>query len=227
MTRHKKSNAKSRKIAVARRTTSQENVPTRRPKPKNSSATPPKLNAESRLVERLLDGEQESLVSSVLDFCQIAETSPATLRKASKFIAKNGLNFVSVAEQGNRADEMLAQRLLAMRRQVIEELEIQTVAEFMLLDAAMDSYLHWLVTTGLTRGLFKDGTSKSKAVYQARISSIAQSYLKAFMDAMKALVDMKRPPIRVLKVHAGENVAVQVNERLESVPKSGQRAEHA
>ena len=47
---------------------------------------------------------------------------------------------------------------------------------------------------------------------QGQLFSMAQSCLGTFMGAMKALQDAKRPPVRILKVQAGENVAIQINE---------------
>ena len=44
------------------------------------------------------------------------------------------------------------------------------------------------------------------------MAGLAQSYLRTFMEAMKSLTEVKRPPVQVLKVQVGQTVAVQVNE---------------
>ena len=83
----------------------------------------------------------------------------------------------------------------------------------MLLDAAVESYAHWLELSALVWESFKDGWTNKGLPHQARLVGMAQSYLRTSTDCMKALMDVKYPQIRVLRVQAGQNVAVQVNEQ--------------
>jgi hypothetical protein len=115
--------------------------------------------------------------------------------------------------EGSPYIKHVAKTVMAYRRQIIRELEVSTAVEYMLLDAAMDAYTHWLAVSALIRISFSDGTNDLKAKLQARLGGMGQSFLKTYMDAIKTLTDLKQPPIRVLQVQAGQNVAVQVNEQ--------------
>ena len=142
-----------------------------------------------------------------------ADIRPDAVRSFGNDLAKSGMSLCFLAGPGGESVSGDMKLLLLHRQQIIDELEINSAAEFLLLDGAMDAYLHWVSLTKLARACYRDGTNSEVSRYQARISAMAQSYLKMYMESMKALADMKRPPIRVLKVQAGENVAVQVNEQ--------------
>ncbi len=143
----------------------------------------------------------------------LASRWPGALGRKLAKLHRAGAVFGMLAGHGGGSPDRLGRIIQGHRRQIIEELEISSTAEFMLLDAAMDAYLNWMLTSGLTKVALAGGTSTDKSKHQARMSGMAQSHLRTYMDAMKTLAEMKRPPIRVLQVRAGENVAVQVNEQ--------------
>jgi len=141
-----------------------------------------------------------------------AEDWPDDFGIVMKRLAGSGLQFAQLVEAGSEPTKHTAKIVQAYRQRIIDELEITSIAEFMLLDAAMDAYLHWLDLTALTRAAYRDGTDWDLITFQARVAGMAQSYLRTFTEAMKGLTEVKRPPVQVLKVQVGQTVAVQVNE---------------
>lgn len=145
---------------------------------------------------------------------------PKELAAVSRnLLEEGGMPFIASSD-ASPVQQCHAKLVLLHRQRIIRELEVTTAADFLLLDAAMDAYLHWLTTTGLVRVSFKNGTTPETAKFQARLAGVAQSYLRIYMDAMQALTDTKRPPIRVLQVQAGHTVAVQVNEQAKALPEA-------
>jgi len=153
-----------------------------------------------------------SLTECAYGLREAAEKWPDTFMHVSGLFLTTGSLLPSVLCQGGKHDEAVGRTVLAYRQRIIEELELSTAAEFMLLDAATDAYAHWLNTTALARATTAEGTGGETSKYQLRVAKLAQGHLRTFMEAMNALQEAKRPPVRVLHVKAGENVAIQINE---------------
>ena len=142
-----------------------------------------------------------------------ADRWPEQLTRLTTRMSKCAIGLSIVTQDANDHQKSITRYVLLYRQRVIRELEISSASEFMLLDAAMDAYMHYMHLSALVRSCFKDGSGGEMSRLQARIASMAQSYLKTYTESMKALTDMKLPPLRVLKVEAGHTVAVQVNEQ--------------
>ena len=178
--------------------------------------------ARTALVKALFGSDDRALSSFALDLMGLEENWPEDFASAMKRLASIGATLGEVLQAGGPHGRHISRAVLAYRRRIIAELEISTTAEFMLLDAAMDAYAHWLEMSALAWESFKDGWADTTLRHQARLAGMAQSYLRTFMDAMKSLMDVKYPPIRVLQVQAGQTVAVQVNEGTARVLKGKQ-----
>ena len=165
------------------------------------------------LVDTLWGPDPKTGMQLASDLHNLECTDPKFYQAAVRMIADAGYLLSGVLAEGSPTAQYLARTVMAYRRQIIRDLEIGSTAEYMLLDAAMDAYVHWLEMSALVRLSFKDGTTDLKAKTQARLAGMAQNYLRTYMDAMKALTDLKQPPIRVLHVQAGQTVAVQINEQ--------------
>jgi hypothetical protein len=148
-----------------------------------------------------------------MQICDIALDHPEAITALTATMSGSGYTVAHLASNGSASAQYMGKVILLYRQRIIDELEIDTAAELMLLDAAMDAYLHWMELTALARASIKNGTNAEISKHQAKLVAMAQGYLKIYMEAMAALTDMKCPPIRVLKVQAGENVAIQINEQ--------------
>ncbi|MHC5035603.1 MAG: hypothetical protein ACYTFZ_11270, partial [Planctomycetota bacterium] len=143
--------------------------------------------ARSDLTAIIFDSDDQPLLGAGIHLCDAARDRPEEFRRLTNRFNRNGV--------------------------VLGLLIPDTTAEFLLLDAAVDAYWHWMDLTALTRSTYQDGTGTETSKYQVRMAATAQSYLKTFTEMLKALRDMKTPPIRILQIRAGENVAVQINEK--------------
>ena len=181
--------------------------------------------ARNELVKAIFGSDDRTLTSVALDLFGLEENWPEDFGSAMKRLASIGDMLVQVLQAGGPWAKHISKAVLAYRRRIIAELEISAAVEFMLLDAAMDAYAHWLEMSALAWQSFQDGWSETKLKHQVRLAGMVQSYLRTFMDAMKALTDVKYPPIRVLQVHAGQTVAVQVNEQLPRPTRSARTKE--
>jgi len=196
--------AKSRK---AQHPQKRETGPVAKPTPKTAE------EAHRAIIAAVLDYGTEAVASLALDLLELEASWPEAYKSAVKKVANAGFLLSHLLEGGSSYTKHLAKVVMAYRQQIIRELEVRTAVEYMLLDAAMDAYTHWLEGSAIARMSFKDGTSESVLRVQTRLAGMAQSYLKTYLDTMKTLTDLKQPPIRVLKVQAGQTVAVQVNEQ--------------
>lgn len=195
--------------------------PKRKPLARAKTASvPTKTGAETRqaarhsLIKAITNTSTKNSGGSAfaIDMFTAAEDWPEDFRAVMKRLAASGLQFAQLVEAGSESTKHTAKVVQAYRQRIIAEMEITSIAEFMLLDAAMDAYLHWLDLTRLTRAAYRDGTDGNLITFQPRVAGMAQSYLRTFMEAMKGLMEVKRPPVQVLKVQVGQTVAVQVNE---------------
>lgn len=171
------------------------------------------VEASKALVMSIFGPDTEAGASLAHNLHHLADDWPKEFKAAMKVLAKVGRQLGQVLEEGSPFAKRVTRPVLAYRQRIIAELEITSTAEFMLLDAAIESYAHWLELSALVWESFKDGWTNKGLPHQARLVGITQSYLRTFTDCMKALMDVKYPQIRVLRVQAGQNVAVQVNEQ--------------
>jgi len=165
------------------------------------------------IVEAVLADKESSLLDMGVALAKAAQEWPAEITNLTNTLSESAIALCLVAGNANNVQKSYAKYVMLYRQSIIKELEVSTAAEFMLLDAAMDAYLHWMYLTALARATYKEDTGGERSKYQARVIGMAQSYLKVYADSMKALSEMKRPPIRVLQIRAGENVAIQINEK--------------
>lgn len=140
----------------------------------------PKTEEEARLavIRALCGHNSEASTSLALDLRELEQQSPQAYDGVVRGLANAGYLLGHLVERGSAYTRNIAKTVMAYRRQIIRELEITTAAEFMLLDAAMDAYIHWVEVSSLVRLSFKDGTADSKAKFQARLGGMAQSYLR-------------------------------------------------
>ncbi|MDP6543525.1 MAG: hypothetical protein QGH60_05995 [Phycisphaerae bacterium] len=148
-----------------------------------------------------------------MEICNIALEHPEAIAALTATMSRSGYTVAHLANNGSASAKYMAKVILLYRQRIIDELELDTAAELMLLDAAMDAYMHWLELTTLARATVKHGSNGENIKHQAKLVAMAQGYLKIYMEAMAALTEMKCPPIRILQVQAGENVAIQINEQ--------------
>lgn len=181
--------------------------------------------ARNKLIKAIFGSDDRTLASVALDLFELEENWPEDFEAAMKRLASIGTTLGQVLQEGGPGAKHISKAVLAYRCRIIVELEISTTVEFMLLDAAMDAYAHWLEMSALAWQSFKDGWAETKLKHQVRLAGMVQSYLRTFMDAMKALTDVKYPSIRVLQVQAGQTVAVQVNEQLPRPARSARTKE--
>ena len=167
--------------------------------------------ARQALLEMLGD-EELSLAKLGLQLAEAATERREALSTLGGNLGRSGYILAGLAGEGDQLVRRMARQVLLHRQQVIGELELDTAAEFMLLDAAMDAYLHWLHLTLLLRRAVRAGGGRPGKT-EARLAGIAQGHLRTYIESMQTLVRMKRPPVRVLQVKAGENVAIQINEQ--------------
>ena len=144
---------------------------------------------------------------------EAAVSWPEAIKDMTDYYSRHGVALIFLAENGGHTIKEMSKIALFYRQRIILELELDTAAELMLLDAAMSAYLDWMGLTSLARTSIKNGTNTERSRHQAKLVAMAQSYLTVYMEAMAALTAMKCPPIRILKVQAGENVAIQINEQ--------------
>lgn len=147
------------------------------------------------------------------EVCDIALGHPEAITALTNTMSRSGYTIAHLAHNGSASGQYMAKVILLYRQRIITELELDTAAELMLLDAAMDAYLHWLELTALARASVKHGSNCENIKHQAKLVAMAQGYLKIYVESMAALTEMKCPPIRILQVQAGENVAIQINEQ--------------
>jgi hypothetical protein len=187
--------------------------------------------ARMGMVRAALTDKESSLLDMGVALAKGAQKWPEEIKSLTESLSESAVALCLVAGNANDVQKSYAKYVMLYRQSVIKELEVSTTAEFMLLDVAMDAYLHWMYLTALARATYKEGTGGERSKYQARVVGMAQSYLKVYADSMKALSEMKRPPIRILQIRAGENVAIQINEqtkvlearRVDPLPQEDQR----
>ena len=170
--------------------------------------------AREGMLEAILTNKESRLFQVGIELADVAAKWPAEITRLTDRMSECGLGLALLAGDSNDTQKSFAKYVMLYRQRLIKELEVNTAAELMLLDAAMDAYAQYMYLSALVRACFKEGTnSGEKSRLQGRITVMAQSYLKVFTDSMKALNELKRPPIRILQVRAGENVAIQINEK--------------
>ena len=106
--------------------------------------------ARQALLEMLGD-EELSLAKLGLQLAEAATERREALSTLGGNLGRSGYILAGLAGEGDQLVRRMARQVLLHRQQVIGELELDTAAEFMLLDAAMDAYLHWLHLTLLLR----------------------------------------------------------------------------
>ena len=159
-------------------------------------------------------GDKNATLSEVASVVAKATLSwPDAITDVTDHYSRCGVALSCLATNVGSVVEAMSRVVMCYRQRIIRELELDTAAELMLLDAAMSAYLDWMGLTSLARTSFKNGTNAERSRYQIKLVAMSQSYLKIYMEAMAALTAMKCPPIRILKVQAGENVAIQINEQ--------------
>lgn len=164
-------------------------------------------------LEDVLDDRELGVHRMGMQICDIALEHPEAITALTATMSRSGYTVAHLASNGSASVQYMGKVILLYRQRIIDELELDTAAELMLLDAAMDAYLHWMELTALARITIQHGSNCENVKHQAKLVAMAQGYLKIYMESMAALTDMKCPPIRVLQVHAGENVAIQINEQ--------------
>jgi len=157
--------------------------------------------------------ENAPLATMAAGVAEAALSWPEAITDMTDYYSRCGVALICLAENGGHTVKGMSKVIMFYRQRIIRELELDTAAELMLLDAAMSAYLDWMGLTSLARTSLKNGTNTERSKHQARLAAMAQGFLKTYMESMAALTDMKCPPIRILKVQAGENVAIQINEQ--------------
>ena len=170
------------------------------------------VEVRSALVDAILDANIP-LLEMALGVSKATRSWPEAVATITDNYSRLGIALIYLADNGSDIVKQMSRFIMFYRQTIIRELELDTTAELMLLDAAMSAYLDWMELTALTRVSIKTGTNDERSRYQARLVAMGQSHLAVYMEAMAALTAMKCPPIRILKVQAGENVAIQINEQ--------------
>lgn len=154
------------------------------------------LNAHGELIR----GDHEGVYASILRYFQQA-----------------GIGYGAVEEGASPSKLHLdAFGVLQYRHALIDELGVNSTAEFMLLDMALAAYSRAMYLDHLVGGLGnKKGTEGSDFREQdlkmtAKLADMGGRYRREFRECLKALRETKAPPLTV-RITNADKVAVQVN----------------
>ena len=162
----------------------------------------------SQIIEdALASRDLGSQLSFLLDV--IRRVSPEGLES---YVTKAGMSGLmwSVMEMHASGDQ---ENVIAavLRASLIQELELGSVCELAVLDCAMH---HWAEARRLQRraeAACRSGAEGSTDRY-AKLVKAGQAADRLFVSLIQGLRDRRRPTIRSMSIHSGDNTAIQINE---------------
>ena len=139
----------------------------------------------------------------------IRRVSPEGLKSYVTKAATSGLmwSLTEVHASGDKEYALAA----VLRASLIQELELGSVCELAVLDCAMH---HWAEARRLQRraeAACRSGAEGSTDRY-AKLIKAGQAADRLFVSLIQGLRDRRRPTIRSMSIHSGDNTAIQINE---------------